>query len=635
MVPYSRQFVFSALTCLFPFASVLAQEERTTLAISPPPEIETISVAMTRHRQGETLISEFIELGELATPTGSLTEALALHPSVSLNGQPGLFQTLNIRGLARQRVQSFLNGMRLTSERRAGVSASFIDPILIGGIEVIQGPASTYYGSGALAGVLQLLTRDDASPWLSTGFASDGKERNLAAGTGNANYSAGIALRQRDDGSTIEGDTKHDRFEQLSAFYQRQFELGDYSVDWQLIGSAAEDIGKDNSQFPAERTILYPEEHHLLSQVELSSSGDWTARLSLHYQDLITQETRAQSQMSEVTNRSLDVGLTLEDKWQAGLFNGQYGFDYFGRTGVISKQSDFSFSQRLGSTQSIDNGEENESAVFATANRDFGFFSLHLGGRWTYFTQNDSRQEKVSQNKGSYFLTVRKPVGDWDVSLSYGTSSRFASLTERLFTGTTGRGQVRGNPNLQPEDSSELDIGIEYQGQNFALELHRFKMDIENFIERTSINENVLSFRNQVSGDLKGWQYRLALFPSHPDNPWQFEFSGQRVTGNNDNGISLIDIPAARHQVDVSYSATHWSLNMSLRRRLEKPVFGATERPLEAANIGALNFRLELNDRWQVQAGIENLFDETYFNSADALSTLAIGREFTLGFHFR
>ena len=74
---------------------------------------------------------------------------------------------------------------------------------------------------------------------------------------------------------------------------------------------------------------------------------------------------------------------------------------------------------------------------------------------------------------------------------------------------------------------------------------------------------------------------------------------------------------------------------MSLRRRLDKKDFGATERVLQAANIGALSFRIDLSDRWQMQAGIENLFDETYFSSADALSTLAIGREFTLGFHFR
>ena len=653
MSAYSQYFILSILTCLSLFAPILAQEDaakgaraangENAPAGSPVAVIESISVATTRHRQGETLISEYIGIDELATATGSLSEALALQPSVSLNGQPGLFQTLNIRGLARQRVQSFLNGMRLTSERRAGVSASFLDPLLLGGVEIIQGPASTYYGSGALAGALQLLLREDASPWVSTGFASDGNERNLAAGTGNANFSAGIALRQRDDGETVKGDTKFDRFDQLSAYYQRRFNVGAYSIDWQLIGSKAEDIGKDNSQFPLDRVVLYPEENHLLSQVKLSGTGDWAGRFSLHYQDLLTRETRAtlesragsqalQSRVSEVANRAVDIGFTLEDKWQAGRLSGQYGFDYFGRRGVNARQDDFILSRLSGSTQSLDDGVENESAFFATANRDFDFVSVHLGGRWTYFTQSDSKSEKISQTKGSYFLTVRKPLGDWDLSLSYGTSSRFASLTERLFIGTTGRGDVVGNSRLLPENSSELDIGMDYQSDRLAFELHSFAMDIDDFIERITLDENTLSYRNRYDGDLRGWQYRLGLFPS---NSWQLAFSGQRVTGNSDSGDALIDIPAARHQVDLSYSAPGWSLNVSLRRRLDKQDFGVTERALQAANIGALNFRINLSERWQVQAGIENLFDETYFSSADALSTLAIGREFTLGFHFR
>ena len=650
VLAYSLHFIPSISTCLFLSAPVLAQEAVANGAYAasggnaaaggPVAVIESISVATTRHRQGETLVSEYVGIDELATATGSISEALALQPSVSLNGQPGLFQTLNIRGLARQRVQSFLNGMRLTSERRGGVSASFLDPLLLGGVEIIQGPASTYYGSGALAGALQLLLREDASPWLSTGFASDGNERNLAAGAGNANYSAGIALRQRDDGKTVKGDTKFDRFDQLSAYYQRQFNVGDYSVDWQLIGSKAKDIGKDNSQFPLQRMVLYPEENHLLSQVKLSGTGDWAARLSLHYQDLLTRETlesRAvnqvnQSRVSEVANRSMDIGFTLEDKWHAGQLSGQYGFDYFGRRGVNARQDDFILSRLLGSTQSLDDGKENESALFATANRDFNFASVHLGGRWTYFTQGDSKSEKISQSRGSYFLTVRKPLGDWNLSLSYGTSSRFASLTERLFIGTTGRGEVVGNLRLLPEDSSELDIGIDYQSERLAFELHRFAMDIDDFIERITLDESTLSYRNLLSGDLSGWQYRVALFLS---NPWQLALSGQRVTGSSDSENTLIDIPAARHQVDLSYSAPIWSLNMSLRRRLDKKDFGATERVLQAANIGALSFRIDLSDRWQMQAGIENLFDETYFSSADALSTLAIGREFTLGFHFR
>ena len=77
----------------------------------------------------------------------------------------------------------------------------------------------------------------------------------------------------------MKGGTKFDRFDQLSAYYQRLFSPGNFSVDWQLIGSKAEDIGKDNSQFPLVRRILY-QENHMLSQVELSGAGTWAARFS-------------------------------------------------------------------------------------------------------------------------------------------------------------------------------------------------------------------------------------------------------------------------------------------------------------------------------------------------------------------
>ena len=650
MLAYSQYFTLSISLLMFLSTPELAQAdsangnnsagEENVAGDSSISSIESISVATTRHRQGEALISEYVGIDGLTTATGSLSEALALQPSVSLNGQPGLFQTLNIRGLARQRVQSLLNGMRLTSERRAGVSASFLDPLLLGGVEIIQGPASTYYGSGALAGALQLLLRKDASPWLSAGFSSDGAERNLAAGAGKVNYSAGIALRQRDDGKTVKGDTKFDRFDQLSAYYQRLFSPGNYSIDWQLIGSKAEDIGKDNSQFPLVRRIFYPKENHLLSQVELSGSSTWTARFSLHYQDLLTRENQEfgsirkglEPQVKEVANRSLDIGFAAEDRWQAGPLSGQYGFDYFGRRGVNARQDEMTLSRLRRSTQSLHDGKENESAIFATANRDFSFLSVHLGGRWTFFTQTDARSEKISLDRRSYFLTVRKPLGGWDFSLSHGTGSRFASLSERLFIGTTGRGEVVGNSRLRPEDTSELDIGIEYQSERLAFELHGFTVDIDDFIERIKLDDKTLSYRNLLNGDLRGWQYRVELFPS---NPWQFKLSGQRVTGTSDNKNTLIDIPAMRHQFDFVYTAPSWSLNVSLRRRLEKQDFGATERALQAANIGALSLRVDLSERWQMQAGIENLFNETYFTSSDALSTLAIGREFSLAFHFR
>ena len=90
---------------------------------------------------------------------GSVLDAVVEIPGVSQNGQAGLFQVFSVRGVSRQRVLTMLDGVRLTSERRAGVSASFVDPLLLGELDVLRGPASTYYGSGALGGALQMLPR--------------------------------------------------------------------------------------------------------------------------------------------------------------------------------------------------------------------------------------------------------------------------------------------------------------------------------------------------------------------------------------------------------------------------------------------------------------------------------------------
>ena len=73
-----------------------------------------------------------IEPEDLAAPPSTLTEMVAEAPAVSQNGQGGIFQTYSIRGVSRQRVMTLVSGMRIVGERRAGVSASFLDPRLMG-----------------------------------------------------------------------------------------------------------------------------------------------------------------------------------------------------------------------------------------------------------------------------------------------------------------------------------------------------------------------------------------------------------------------------------------------------------------------------------------------------------------------
>ena len=80
-------------------------------------------------------------------PPQALTDLIALAPAVSENGQGGLFQNVSIRGVSRQRVRQLISSVRITDERRAGPSTSFIDPLLMQSVAVLGGRATTFPGS--------------------------------------------------------------------------------------------------------------------------------------------------------------------------------------------------------------------------------------------------------------------------------------------------------------------------------------------------------------------------------------------------------------------------------------------------------------------------------------------------------
>ncbi len=107
---------------------------------------EEIAVSANRGEENFSPVSisaDVLRPEEAAAPPGRLTELVAELPGVAENGQGGIFQTYSIRGVARQRVLTLISGMRVVGERRAGVSASFLDPGLIGKVDVLRGPSST------------------------------------------------------------------------------------------------------------------------------------------------------------------------------------------------------------------------------------------------------------------------------------------------------------------------------------------------------------------------------------------------------------------------------------------------------------------------------------------------------------
>ncbi|MCW5604082.1 MAG: TonB-dependent receptor plug domain-containing protein, partial [Burkholderiales bacterium] len=145
---------------------------------------------------------------DLETPVSTITlerdELLrrnAQNPGEALRGEPGLAvasdsaqgQNPVIRGLKKESVVLLVDGMRLNSAQPAGAIASFMSLGLAERIEVVKGPASVLYGTGALGGAINVLlpqARFEPGVKFTTAASYDSASRGMR-GTGVLNISGG------------------------------------------------------------------------------------------------------------------------------------------------------------------------------------------------------------------------------------------------------------------------------------------------------------------------------------------------------------------------------------------------------------------------------------------------------------
>jgi len=104
-----------------------------------------INIAVINKRQ--------LEENQPLTPV----EALQYIPGVTRQSDGGLASTPIIRGLSRERAPILIDGNPFVGGRIR--SYTLVDPFQIERIEVVKGPASAFWGSDAVSGLVNVVTR--------------------------------------------------------------------------------------------------------------------------------------------------------------------------------------------------------------------------------------------------------------------------------------------------------------------------------------------------------------------------------------------------------------------------------------------------------------------------------------------
>lgn len=583
-----------------------------------------------------------------------VAEAIQDVPGASASGV-GPAAVPALRGLPKGRTLIILDHGRVTTERRAGPSASYLDPDTIDEVEVIRGPGSVAYGSDAFGGVIRIRSRM-AAPGAGFGlrcgasWGSAGDERAVwGEGSGSAlggGLLAGVSWRKANDYASPDGIVPNTGFETKSGrlAWQREAGGGMLQLGWRT--DLGRNIGKpDPSPF---KRYVYPVEnsHRLDLAWERPLFGAWK-RLSLSvtwdsYELILDKDKLREDGSLKKRSRSdtdaRDYGLRVEAERSLGPARLILGLDVSGRFGLHAVNRSWTPDETGalipgGSEVSIDSARRDDLGLFAGLSGRAGPFLLSAGLRCDAVR---------SRNTGGYFgdttITHAEPSGfaaagldlgrNVDLTVQLGRGFREATLSDRFYHGLTGRGTITGNPGLEPETSRQADLALRWHDGRVQLALNGYLYRIENLIERYKA-DGAYWFRNRGEAQLQGVELAVTVDVAErmalQAGAW---WERGEVRGVGD---PVDDIPAPGVFVTLrreTSSGLWWMVRGRVLARKTRPGPSEQEVPgyvtLDAGIGTSLGAHLELRLLGR------NLLDRRYLDSNDENAVLAPGRSIVL-----
>lgn len=211
MQMHSLYLCFSA-ALLTAASAALAQSDLS------PDSVETLLV--TGSRLEKTPVAQSVVLDQQAIElrnSGTAADLLRGLPGLDLvqPGGPGGVTELFIRGAESNFALVTIDGIRVndtTNSRGGSFDLSTLNPDDIERVEILKGPLSAIYGSDALAGALNIVTKkpvQEAQVSVRAALGSDGYRRSYLSfsGTHDNGLGAGISAARLDSGEPVEGST--------------------------------------------------------------------------------------------------------------------------------------------------------------------------------------------------------------------------------------------------------------------------------------------------------------------------------------------------------------------------------------------------------------------------------------------
>jgi len=560
-----------------------------------------------------------------------VSDAFREAPSLNLitQGPRGSKNQVRIRGNEANHVLVLMDGVRINDASSGEFDFANMHLAGIERIEILHGPQSTMYGTDAAAGVINIITRK----------GTDGFKGEVDVSAGSLDSQSGsVQLFGGKDG------------------WHYAFSADRFITDG--ISAAAEENGNTEKDGHDSKGIKFKAGYDadnyktwvLYNQSSSNYDFDDTDSITGLAVDALTN-----TQLIETENASWVIAFPMLDKRLSNQFqvsSVQYDFNsesvFFNAPSTFITQTDRSSAEyqgnyKLDENQSLQFGLEyvkddlqvDSISTFGTSTFDEDTSTTDLYMQWSGKLNNTnltlgsrSSDHKEFGRHNTVRATVSQPLDtNWRLRSTYGTGFKTPSLQE-LFDSNFG-----GNPNLKPEETSSIELGLDYQSANYQSSITLFDQSTTNMIRYIG-SFPTGQLENVDAADSRGIELTNRYFWQQAELMAAISWTDATETAS---GVKTerYRVPELAGQITASYMMSNYrfsgeALYQGDRRDLN--FYANEDVNLDAYWLFNVAMSYELNREIRLTARIDNLFDENY---EEIFSYGTLGRTGTLSLNWR
>ncbi len=416
---------------------------------------------------------------------------------ISNTGGLGKQSSIFIRGTNSDHVVVLIDGVRVGSATLGSTAFEHIPLSQIDRIEIVKGPRSSLYGSDAIGGVIQIFTKKGSAeqggitPAVTVGIGSNETHKvNFSAAGGKDGfnfYLGGNSLRSEGYNAMSENNQDRDGFKSDSVLLNvgKLWESG-AQLDLMYMGTNNKNEF-DNSYSPnnAFHSTQSNNEKSAKFAIPIGDKVDVSLQINESVEDAVNYMDGVQTSKFESTRRGQNL---------------QFNFRPIDEI-AITVGNDYKQDQVDGTTAYSTTNIETDSR-YLQGLFEFGMVNLLGGYRYDDIS---SFGDEETWNLGFRINPTGTPLS---ITPSVGTAFKAPTLNDLYWPADAWS---QGNPDLLPETSKTVDLGLAWDGEQLDVALNIYHTEVENLISWQLDQSWVYSPVNIGKAVINGREFSISL----------------------------------------------------------------------------------------------------------------------------